>query len=83
VRPDKIHGLEDALARARKGSNRISPDGKNRYGNLPEGNYTECNVLTPGVSGPGKRRLVFNKDTGDGFYTSNHYNDFVPVRTRP
>jgi RHS repeat-associated protein len=86
VRPDKIHGLEDALARARKGENRISPDGKifeNRYGNLPEGRYTEWDVPTPGVAGPGKRRLVFNKDTGEAFYTWNHYNDFVPVRTRP
>lgn len=49
-----------------------SPFG-NKFGDLPEGQYLEYTVPTPGVSNRGMRRIVARKKTGQLFFTACHY----------
>jgi RHS repeat-associated protein len=55
---------------------------KNREGRLPPqppGYYKEYVVPTPGVSGPGKRRVVMGAG-GEVYYSPNHYDSFIQVK---
>jgi ribonuclease T1 len=49
-----------------------SPFG-NRFGDLPQGQYLEYTVRTPGVANRGARRIVARKKTGQLFFTACHY----------
>ncbi len=82
VRLHQIHGLEEALGFAKRNGGRIRRDGtpfRDERGLLPPGNYQEWTVRTPGVAGRGARRLVYDRESGRGFYSWNHYKDFVEV----
>lgn len=46
----------------------------NYEGNLPEGDYTECDIDTLGKNSRGAKRLVF--DDEDIYYTEDHYETF-------
>lgn len=51
-------------------------DGKwfqNRFGDLPNGEYLEFTVPTPGASNRGARRIVGRKSNGMAFFTACHY----------
>lgn len=48
----------------------------NREGNLPAGNYHECDVDTIGGSGRGAKRIVYSDD-GRIYYTDDHYATFT------
>ena len=50
---------------------------KNREGKLPEGNYKEYTVDTPEASNRGARRIVIDQDTGNTYYTDEHYKNFT------
>ncbi|MER2497020.1 ribonuclease domain-containing protein [Vibrio neptunius] len=52
---------------------------KNREGKLPEGNYKEYTVDTPGASNRGARRIVRDQDTGNTYYTDDHYENFIQI----
>ena len=52
---------------------------QNREGRLPDGNYREYTVETPGASNRGARRIVRDEDTGRTFYTDDHYDNFVEI----
>jgi ribonuclease T1 len=45
----------------------------NRFGDLPEGQYLEYTVRTPGVVNRGARRIVVRKKTAQVFFTACHY----------
>lgn len=45
----------------------------NRFGDLPEGQYLEYTVKTPGVVNRGARRIVARKRTAQLFFTACHY----------
>jgi RHS repeat-associated protein len=51
----------------------------NKNGRLPEGNYREYTVDTPGASNRGERRVVQNTDTGKTYYTDDHYRNFTQI----
>lgn len=48
----------------------------NREGNLPAGNYHECDIDTIGASGRGAKRIVYSDD-GRIYYTDDHYATFT------
>lgn len=48
----------------------------NRFGDLPDGQYLEYTVRTPGVVNRGKRRIVVRKKTAQVFFTACHYERF-------
>ena len=50
----------------------------NREGNLPEGDYTECDLNTDGADDRGAERLVFSDD-GRYYHTEDHYKSFTQV----
>ncbi len=50
----------------------------NREGNLPNGDYTECDLNTNGQSKRGAERLVFSDD-GRYYHTEDHYATFTQV----
>jgi guanyl-specific ribonuclease Sa len=52
---------------------------KNKDGILPEGNYREYTVETPGSSNRGTRRIVQDADTGKTYYTDDHYRNFIQI----
>jgi RHS repeat-associated protein len=52
---------------------------QNRNSRLPEGNYREYTVETPGATHRGARRIVVDEDTGRTFYTDDHYENFVQI----
>ncbi|EIK0771194.1 hypothetical protein LJT64_000833 [Vibrio alginolyticus] len=52
---------------------------KNREGKLPEGNYKEYTVDTPGASNRGARRVVQDQNTGKTYYTDDHYENFTQI----
>ncbi len=52
---------------------------KNKEGRLPEGNYREYTVITPGKSNRGARRIVRETETGKTYYTDDHYRNFVQI----
>jgi len=82
VRSNQIHGLDEALSYARRNGGRIRRDAtpfRDEKGLLPPGSYQEWTVRTPGVAGRGSRRLVYDRESGRGFYSWNHYDDFVEV----
>jgi len=82
VRPNQIHGLEEALSYARRGGGRIRRDAtefRNENNLLPPGSYRKWTVRTPGVAGRGTRRVVVNQESGRAYYTWNHYRNFVKV----
>jgi RHS repeat-associated protein len=41
--------------------------------------YTEWTVKTPGVGNNGKRRIVVNDQTGEAFYTHDHYDSYIKI----
>ena len=45
----------------------------NRFGDLPDGQYLEYTVQTPGVPTRGARRIVARLGTGQLFFTACHY----------
>lgn len=45
----------------------------NRFGDLPDGQYLEYTVRTPGVVNRGMRRIVVRKKTAQVFFTACHY----------
>ena len=47
----------------------------NYEGNLPDGNYTECDIDTLGKKKRGSKRIVFSDD-GYIYYTEDHYETF-------
>jgi ribonuclease T1 len=49
---------------------------KNLFGDLPEGQYLEYTVPTPGVVTRGARRIVVRKKTAQVFFTACHYERF-------
>ena len=51
----------------------------NNEGLLPEGNYLEYTVDTPGASNRGARRVVINKDNGKTYYADDHYKSFIEI----
>lgn len=55
---------------------------KNREGKLPEGNYKEYTVDTPEASNRGARRIVKEQDTGNTYYTDDHYENFIQIDPR-
>jgi guanyl-specific ribonuclease Sa len=70
------------IASKMAGHFRTKKDGtvfQNREGRLPDGNYREYTVETPGASNRGARRIVRDKDTGRTFYTDDHYENFVEI----
>jgi RHS repeat-associated protein len=86
IRPDQIHGVDEALTRAEQRRPKLKGDGKvfeNRDGILPgrpDGSYTEWAVPTPRRSGRGVRRLIVDQTDGRAYYTWNHYDSFVELR---
>ena len=58
----------------------------NREGLLPSkprGYYTEYTVKTPGAKDRGARRIVAGgdpKQSGEYYYTGDHYQSFMPIR---
>ena len=52
---------------------------KNREGRLPEGNYREYAVDTPGARNRGARRVVQDTDSGRTYYTDDHYKNFTQI----
>ncbi len=52
---------------------------RNSEGNLPQGNYREYTVDTPGSSNRGSRRIVRDIDTGRTYYTDDHYTSFIQL----
>ena len=52
---------------------------KNREGKLPNGNYREYTVETPGSNNRGARRIVQDVDTKKTYYTDDHYNNFIQI----
>ncbi len=52
---------------------------KNKEGKLPEGNYREYTVDTPGATDRGARRVVQDMDTGKTYYTEDHYVNFIQI----
>ncbi|WP_125717240.1 ribonuclease domain-containing protein [Pseudoalteromonas rubra] len=55
---------------------------RNREGKLPEGNYKEYTVNTPGASNRGARRVVRDQDTGNTYYTDDHYKNFIQIEPK-
>jgi guanyl-specific ribonuclease Sa len=45
----------------------------NLFGDLPDGQYLEYTVRTPGVVNRGKRRIVVRRKTAQVFFTACHY----------
>jgi len=52
---------------------------RNKEGRLPEGNYREYTVDTPGAPNRGTRRIVQDVDTGRTYYTDDHYQNFIQI----
>lgn len=52
----------------------------NREDKLPKGDYREYTVKTPGASNRGARRIVKEQNTGETYYTSDHYQSFVRIK---
>jgi guanyl-specific ribonuclease Sa len=52
---------------------------KNKEGKLPDGNYLEYTVDTPGASSRGTRRIVKDADSGRVYYTDDHYENFIQI----
>ncbi len=52
---------------------------QNREGLLPDSDYREYTVVTPGLSHRGARRVVVDQDNGVAWYTDDHYDSFDPV----
>lgn len=48
----------------------------NREGNLPAGNYHECDIDTIGGTSRGAKRIVYSDD-GRIYYTEDHYETFT------
>lgn len=46
---------------------------------MPEGNYKEYTVDTPGASNRGARRVVQDQGAGKTFYTDDHYKNFIQI----
>lgn len=81
---------QDRLTEVNKTLDRIEQNGpfpyqkdgtvfQNREGRLPEGDYREYTVDTPGATNRGKRRIVQDQETGRTFYTDDHYHNFVEI----
>jgi len=78
-----VPGIKDTLNQIKEGEPfKHKQDGTkfgNREGLLSEGDYLEYTVETPGLSYRGKRRLVIDQNTGDTYYTSDHYKSFTKI----
>ncbi|MCP5060113.1 MAG: hypothetical protein GY937_25705 [bacterium] len=55
---------------------------RNDQGRLPEGNYREYTVETPGAPNRGARRVVVDQDSARSFYTDDHYGSFTEIDPR-
>ena len=75
--------LQETLGRIRHGDPSVfKRDGSifyNKEGKLPDGNYSEYTVETPGMEGRGTRRVIQNTDTGQQYYTDDHYESFTEI----
>ena len=80
----------DRLTEANKTLDRIESGGpfphkkdgtifRNKEGKLPDGNYREYTVDTPGASNRGTRRVVQDIDSGKTHYTDEHYDNFIQI----
>nr|WP_260959797.1 DUF637 domain-containing protein [Pseudomonas citri] len=52
---------------------------KNKEGKLPDGDYREYTVDTPGANNRGTRRVVQDANSGRLYYTDDHYENFIQV----
>ncbi|MCF5227436.1 hypothetical protein GIW32_29015, partial [Pseudomonas syringae] len=52
---------------------------RNKEGKLPEGDYREYTVDTPGANNRAKRRVVQDASSGRTYYTEDHYDNFIQV----
>lgn len=56
--------------------------GGDHFGNyeqiLPDGDYTECDIDTKGLSSRGAKRLIFSEE-GEYYYTEDHYDSFTEI----
>lgn len=52
---------------------------RNKEGKLPDGDYREYTVDTPGASNRGARRLVQDASSGRMYYTDDHYENFIQI----
>jgi|GEM_PF-1191051 len=80
---DRIIEVNKTLDRIESGASfPYKKDGiifKNNEGILPEGNYREYTVETPGLSNRGTRRIIQDTDTGKTYYTDDHYRNFIQI----
>ena len=76
--------LERTIARVGAGEELpYAQDGSpfsNAGGKLPDGEYKEYTVETPGAEDRGARRLVIEQKTGAMYYTEDHYETFYELR---
>jgi guanyl-specific ribonuclease Sa len=87
--PAEMRELENTINRIKSKNPRYSNDGteyKNSYLVDPESQildtghtYKEWTVKTPGVGTNGQRRIVVNNQTGEAYYSHNHYKKFVKM----
>ncbi|MBI3563197.1 MAG: hypothetical protein HY080_15940 [Gammaproteobacteria bacterium] len=52
---------------------------RNAEGKLPNGDYREYTVDTPGVGNRGARRIVQDINSGRTYYTDDHYQNFIQI----
>ncbi|WP_460097728.1 ribonuclease domain-containing protein [Pseudomonas sp. S3_C01] len=52
---------------------------RNKEGKLPEGDYREYTVDTPGANNRAKRRVVQDANSGRTYYAEDHYENFIQV----
>ncbi|GAB6041819.1 RHS repeat-associated core domain-containing protein [Endothiovibrio diazotrophicus] len=81
-----VREINEVLDRIENGSPMLyRKDGTqffNREGKLPDGNYREYTVPTPGQSNRGARRIVRDENTGRTYYSNDHYRSFVEIDPR-
>ncbi|MCC7389025.1 MAG: hypothetical protein IT431_09680 [Phycisphaerales bacterium] len=52
---------------------------KNRDGKLPQGSYKEYDVDAKGSGSRNAERIVIDQNTGQAYYTPDHYETFIPM----
>jgi len=80
---DRLTELDRTLDRIESGGPfPYAKDGttfRNREGRLPDGDYREYTVDTPGSSNRGTRRVVTDDGTDSFYYSDDHYGSFVQI----
>jgi RHS repeat-associated protein len=75
--------VQNTLERIKNGDTSAFKQGgttfNNKEGLLPKGNYKEYTVETPGLNHRGEQRIVHNVDTGEKYYTGDHYKTFKKI----